>query len=112
MDAFPRRGGGGAARAGGLSGRARAASMPVMLAALVTLAILAALAGAAAAGRWWARRALLPELRSLRARVRELSARVATGERGEPERAGGEPPVRPQPREEPQQVVRGSRTVH
>ncbi len=72
-----------------------------------------ALAGAVAVGSWRARRALQPELRALRAQVRELSARLASLDRVRSGRVGGAEPVpRAQAPEDDPQVVRGSRTVH
>jgi hypothetical protein len=88
-----------------------------VLVALATAIAIAALLGAAAIGRWSARNALDPELRALRARVRDLSARLASAERnaaGSGRVGGGAPVPRRQAGEETQepQPVPGSRTVH
>jgi len=92
--------------------------MSSMLTVLAGVLAILALVGAAAAGSWRARRAAAVELRALRARVRELSARLTSMERsaaGSGRVGGAEPVLRPQARgEEPDasQPPRGPRTVH
>lgn len=89
-----------------------------MLTALVSAIAILALAGAAAAGSWWARREAELELRALRGRLRELSARLATMEQsaaGSGRVGGAAPVLRAQARaEEPaaSEPGRGPRTVH
>ncbi|GEJ59538.1 hypothetical protein [Anaeromyxobacter diazotrophicus] len=89
-----------------------------MLTALVSAVAILALAGAAAAGAWWARREAEIELRALRGRLRELTARLATLEQGSAGsgRVGGSAPaLRAQARpEEPaaSEPGHGPRTVH
>jgi len=89
-----------------------------MLVALGAALAILALVGAVAIGERRARRALDPELRALRARVRELSARLASMERSAAGtgRVGGAEPVprrasRGDDDQEPQPTP-GSRTVH
>jgi type II secretory pathway pseudopilin PulG len=88
-----------------------------MLVVLASVIAILALAGAAAVGSWLARRAVDAELAALRARVRDLSARLASAERTAGSgRVGGAAPVirRQSPGEEAQepQPVPGSRTIH
>jgi hypothetical protein len=88
-----------------------------MLVAIASALGILALVAAAAVGARHARRAVEPELRSLRLRVRELSTRLAAVERsaGSGRIAGAEPVVRPPSRQEERdepQPEPGSRTVH